>query len=127
MTVSMRYYLSAGLRLLTATSRANTKACASIIYATDIVYGINIYAKWRKDSSLISKTETQNDQLPCWNQLFAHSLSVFTPTELLRGSYTRSHTHAFTHACTHAVMYVYTNAHSHTVGLQWGVGSCPPC
>lgn len=80
-------YLSAGLQLLTAASRANTKTNASVISTANIVYGVNIYAKWQKDNSVTRETETRNDQLPCWKQLFARPLCVITPTELLRGLY----------------------------------------
>lgn len=57
-------YLSAGLSLLTATSRANPNGSGSIIFATDIVYRINIYAKWKGANSLKGEPGAQITNYP---------------------------------------------------------------
>lgn len=114
-------YLSAGIQLLTAAPGLKTKAIASINYMTDIVYWINIYINGRKITAWQGKQKHKMTNYPAGSNYSPTPLSVFTPTDLLRGSYTRCHIH------TRVRAHIYTQSCTFTYSLAtvWAWCMCP--
>ena len=73
----------------------------------------------RKRTAWQGRTETPNDQLPCWKQLLAHSLCIATPAQLLRGLYTWSLSYKHTHTRARAQSSMYTQMHVHILFGGW--------